>query len=38
MSSEAKAAILSGDVNWIKKNVGEVTSGQSMYFMHRLGM
>ena len=38
MSSEAKAAILSGDVNWIQKNVGELTSGQKRYFIHRLEM
>ena len=38
ISREAKAAILSGDFNWIKKNVGELTSRQSKYFMHKLEM
>ena len=36
MSREAKTAILSGDVNWIQKNVGELTNGQSRYLMYRL--
>jgi osmotically-inducible protein OsmY len=36
MSREAKSAILSGDINWIRQNVGELTSGQSTYLMYRL--
>ena len=38
MRREAKAAILSGDVNWIQQNVGELSSGQKRYFMHKLEM
>ena len=36
MSREAKSAILSGDINWIRQNVGELTRGQSTYLMYRL--
>lgn len=38
MSREAKSAILSGNVKWIKNNVGELTRGQATYLMHRLEM
>ena len=38
MSNAAKAAIVSGDVNWIRNNVGELTSKQSEYLIHRLQM
>ena len=38
MSREAKSALLSGDIKWIKDNVGELTGGQSRYLMHRLEM
>ena len=36
LSNVAKAAIVSGDVNWIKKNVGELTKKQSEYLERRL--
>ncbi len=38
MSSEAKTAILSGDINWIKTHVGELTDAQLNYLFHRLEM
>ena len=38
LSREAKSALLSGDIKWIKDNVGELTGGQSRYLMHRLEM
>jgi hypothetical protein len=38
LSREAKSALLSGDIKWIKDNVGKLTSGQSRYLTHRLEM
>jgi len=35
LSMEAKAAIVSGDLNWIKKHVGELTTDQ-LQFIYRL--
>lgn len=35
LSMEAKAAIVSGDLNWIKKHVGELTKDQ-LQFIYRL--
>ena len=36
LSSEAKAAILSGDLKWINDNVGELTQKQLMFILKRL--
>jgi ActR/RegA family two-component response regulator len=36
LSSEAKAAITSGDLRWINKNVGELTQKQLMFIYKRL--
>lgn len=38
MSNEAKSAILSGDINWIRHQVGELTSGQSTYLRRKFEM
>jgi hypothetical protein len=38
LSREAKSALLSGDIKWVKDNVGKLTNGQSRYLMHRLEM
>jgi len=38
LSSEAKAAVMSGDITWIKKHVGELTDAQLSYLLHRLEM
>lgn len=37
LSSEAKAAILSGDLGWVQRNVGELTKEQLMFIYGRLG-
>ncbi len=36
LSSQAKAAILSGDLGWINRNVGELTQKQLMFIYKRL--
>ncbi len=36
LSSEAKAAILSGDLRWINQNIGELTQKQLMFIYKRL--
>lgn len=36
LSRAAKAAILSGDLNWIRENVGELTDGQLQFIYKRL--
>ena len=36
LSSQAKAAIVSGDLKWINENVGELTQKQLMYIYKRL--
>jgi len=36
LSSAAKAAIISGDINWVKKNVGALTDKQLKFLLHRL--
>ncbi|MBN2035078.1 MAG: response regulator [Deltaproteobacteria bacterium] len=36
LSSEAKAAIVSGDLRWINENVGELTQKQLMFIYKRL--
>jgi len=36
ISSEAKAAIISGDLKWINENVGELTQKQLMFIYKRL--
>ena len=36
LSSEAKAAIISGDVNWIEKHVGKLNYKELLYLKHRL--
>jgi DNA-binding response OmpR family regulator len=36
ISRKAKAAILSGDLEWIRKNVGELTEEQLMFIYKRL--
>jgi DNA-binding NtrC family response regulator len=36
LSSEAKAAILSGDLTWINENVGQLTQKQLMFILKRL--
>ena len=33
----AKAAILSGDLNWIRENIGELTDEQLLFVYKRLG-
>ncbi len=38
LSSEAKAAIVSGDLNWIHKHVGELTDHQLRWIRSRLEM
>ncbi len=38
MSSKAKAAIVSGDINWLEKNIGKLTDEQMEYLMRRLSM
>lgn len=38
LSSEAKAAIASGDLKWINENVGELTQKQLMFIYKRLEM
>ena len=36
LSRKAKAAILSGDLDWIRKNIGELTEEQLMFIYKRL--
>lgn len=36
LSTQAKAAIVSGDLNWIKKHVGELTHAQLLFIYKRL--
>jgi DNA-binding response OmpR family regulator len=36
LSSQAKAAIVSGDLDWIKKNIGELTEEQLIFMYKRL--
>ena len=36
LSGEAKAAIISGDLKWINKNIGELTQKQLMFIYKRL--
>ncbi|MBW2607205.1 MAG: hypothetical protein JRD05_06160 [Deltaproteobacteria bacterium] len=36
LSSEAKAAIVSGDLKWINERVGELTQKQLMFIFKRL--
>lgn len=36
LSSSARAAIISGDLGWIQKNVGELTKGQLQLILSRL--
>jgi hypothetical protein len=36
LSSQAKAAITSGDLKWINENVGELTQKQLMFIYKRL--
>lgn len=36
LSNKAKAAILSGDLGWIRKNIGELTEEQLMFIYRRL--
>jgi len=36
LSNSAKAAIISGDLNWIRKNVGELTKEQLQFILSRL--
>lgn len=36
LSNKAKAAILSGDLEWIRKNIGELNEEQLMYIYKRL--
>ena len=36
LSSEAKAAIISGDLKWINENVGELTQKQLKFILKRL--
>lgn len=36
LSNAAKAAIISGDLNWIRKNVGELSKEQLQFIMSRL--
>jgi len=36
LSSDARAAILSGDLKWINENVGELTQKQLMFILKRL--
>lgn len=36
LSNTAKAAIISGDLNWIQVNIGELTEGQLMFIYKRL--
>ena len=36
LSSSASAAIISGDLNWIRKNVGELTKEQLQIILSRL--
>jgi hypothetical protein len=36
LSSEAKAAIVPGDVQWIKQNVGDLTEDKQPFLLHRL--
>lgn len=36
LSSEAKAAIISGDLKWINENIGELTQKQLMFIYKRL--
>ncbi len=36
LSSEAKAAILTGDLRWINQNIGELTQKQLMFIYKRL--
>lgn len=38
LSSAAKAAIVTGDINWIREHVGELTDVQLAFLMHRLQM
>jgi len=38
LSSEAKAAVVSGDLNWIHKHVGELTDHQLRWIQSRLEM
>lgn len=36
LSRSAKAAIVSGDLDWIKKNIGELTEEQLLFINKRL--
>jgi YesN/AraC family two-component response regulator len=36
LTSEARAAILTGDLQWINENVGELTQKQLMFILRRL--
>ena len=36
LSSEAKSAIVSGDLKWINENIGELTQKQLMFILSRL--
>ncbi len=36
LSSQAKAAILSGDLRWLNSNIGELTQKQLMFISKRL--
>jgi len=36
LSSNAKAAIVSGDLNWIRKHIGELTEEQLLFIHKRL--
>jgi DNA-binding response OmpR family regulator len=38
LTSEAKAAIVSGDINWLRQNVGELTDKQLSWIHSRLEM
>ncbi len=36
LGSEAKAALVSGDVAWVEKHCGELSNGERSWLMHRL--
>jgi hypothetical protein len=38
LTSEAKAAVISGDLNWILKNAGDLTDEQLKWIRSRLEM
>jgi DNA-binding response OmpR family regulator len=38
LTSEAKAAIISGDLNWVRKNAGDLTDEQLKWIRSRLEM